>query len=254
MRSMALCSLHRPRTVSSSPCHFINPFNRWTRSLSQPTACMDSRSISTFRPLRQDLYDIIEVPRTASKHQIKSSFYKLSKMYHPDLNHTSDKEAEAKFIAVSNAWAILGDDRRRRAYDRSLDEANTPSPTRSSSSASAWNLGRDDLRRRSRATYAWDRHRHSGPFRDAPEHGRSSFGAGGHYRGPEQGSHTYYTEFARGNARSGRTGTAKRKANEAMEELDRKNSKLQADNGVWRFAQVFGVFLDSTHHGWGMVY
>ena len=140
---MAMCSLHlRPRTGSSFPHHPITSFNRLTRSLSHN---MNSRPISTLRPLRQDLYDVIEVPRTASKHQIKSNFYKvrkhrvwpfisslnhsdidyvlqLSKMYHPDLNQPSSKETEARFIAVSNAWAILGDDRRRYA------EANPVSP------------------------------------------------------------------------------------------------------------------------------
>jgi len=174
-------------------------------------------------------------------------------MYHPDLNNAS-KEAETRFIAVSNAWAILGDDRRRRAYDRSLDEANTLPSTPPSPSASAWNLGKDDLRRRSRATYTSDPRRHPSAFSHAPDHGRPSFGAKRDYGASGRGSYTYSYDYTRGNGGSGRTGTARRKANEAMDKFDQKNFKLQADNSVWRFAQVFGVFwiVMSMAGGWSL--
>ncbi|KAF9517034.1 hypothetical protein BS47DRAFT_1375848 [Hydnum rufescens UP504] len=149
-----------PRIGSSSS---LTPHLNNLRSSLLRLTCMNSRPFSTFLHLQQNLYDVIGLHRTASKHQIKANFYKLSKMYHPDLNNAS-KEAEARFIAVSNAWAILGDDRRRRAYDRSLDEANALPSTPASPSASAWDLGKDDLRRRSRATYTSDPRRHPSAF------------------------------------------------------------------------------------------
>lgn len=66
--------------------------------------------------MKEDYYKILGVERTASKDEIKKAYRKLAMKYHPDKNK-DDKEAEEKFKQVSEAYAVLGNDEKRKQYD-----------------------------------------------------------------------------------------------------------------------------------------
>lgn len=64
-----------------------------------------------------DFYELLQVERTADDKTIKSSYRRLAMQYHPDRN-PGDKECEAKFKAISQAYDCLKDPQKRAAYDR----------------------------------------------------------------------------------------------------------------------------------------
>ncbi len=64
-----------------------------------------------------DLYAILEVERTCTQEELKVSYRRLARQYHPDAN-TGDPHAEARFKEVSQAYEILSDPERRANYDR----------------------------------------------------------------------------------------------------------------------------------------
>src|ERR1700733_10607611 len=66
---------------------------------------------------KQDFYDLLGVPRTASADDLKKAYRKLAMQCHPDRN-PNDKAAEAKFKSLSEAYDVLKDDQKRAAYDR----------------------------------------------------------------------------------------------------------------------------------------
>ena len=65
----------------------------------------------------KDYYKILGVDRSASQKDIKSAYRKLTKKYHPDLNH-GDKDAELKYRDVNEAYEVLGDPDKRSKYDQ----------------------------------------------------------------------------------------------------------------------------------------
>lgn len=66
---------------------------------------------------KKDYYEVLEVQRGASDDEIKKAFRKQAKKYHPDLN-PGNKEAEAKFKEVNEAYEVLSDKDKRSRYDR----------------------------------------------------------------------------------------------------------------------------------------
>lgn len=64
-----------------------------------------------------DFYELLEVDRTADGATLKSAYRKLAMKYHPDKNGGC-ADSEAKFKAVSEAYAVLNDPQKRAAYDR----------------------------------------------------------------------------------------------------------------------------------------
>ncbi len=64
----------------------------------------------------QDYYEILGVSRDADEKEVKRAFRRLARRYHPDVN-PGDGEAERKFKAVSEAYEVLRDPKKRQQYD-----------------------------------------------------------------------------------------------------------------------------------------
>ena len=67
--------------------------------------------------MNKDYYKILELERNATESDIKKSYRRLSKQYHPDLN-PNNKEAEEKFKDIAEAYSILSDKDKKINYDR----------------------------------------------------------------------------------------------------------------------------------------
>lgn len=66
---------------------------------------------------KRDYYEVMGVDKNASDDDIKKAFRRLAKQYHPDL-HPGDKDAEAKFKEVNEAYEVLSNSEKRERYDR----------------------------------------------------------------------------------------------------------------------------------------
>lgn len=66
---------------------------------------------------KRDYYEVLGVSKSADEKEIKSAFRKLAKQYHPDLN-PDNKEAEAKFKEVNEAYEVLSDAEKKAKYDQ----------------------------------------------------------------------------------------------------------------------------------------
>ncbi|NXX93294.1 DNJB8 protein, partial [Centropus bengalensis] len=67
-----------------------------------------------------DYYKVLELQKGASQDDIKKSYHKLAKKWHPDKNPSNKEEAEKKFKAVAEAYQVLSDPQKRWLYDRSV--------------------------------------------------------------------------------------------------------------------------------------
>lgn len=66
---------------------------------------------------KSDLYEILGVSKSADEREIKKAYKRLAMKYHPDRN-PDNKEAEAKFKEIKEAYEILTDAQKRAAYDQ----------------------------------------------------------------------------------------------------------------------------------------
>ena len=66
---------------------------------------------------KRDYYEILGVPKSASKEEVKKAYRKLAVKFHPDKN-PGNKEAEDKFKEATQAYSILSETDSRAKYDQ----------------------------------------------------------------------------------------------------------------------------------------
>jgi curved DNA-binding protein CbpA len=81
----------------------------------RPDAVRGNRSYLVGVPFR-DLYDVLGVSTGASAEEIKAVYRQLARTFHPDV--TADEEAIDHFREITEAFVVLSDPARRKAYDR----------------------------------------------------------------------------------------------------------------------------------------
>ena len=70
---------------------------------------------------KRDYYEVLGISRSASAEEIKRAFRNLARRYHPDVNKATD--AEARFKEINEAYEVLSDTNKRKAYDTYGHEA-----------------------------------------------------------------------------------------------------------------------------------
>lgn len=112
--------------------------------------------------MAKDLYEVLGVARTATQEEIKKSYRKLAKKFHPDVNK-GDKKAEEKFKELSQAYDVLGDADKRKKYDQFGQWADQ---------------GGFDPRHQAYRTYTWSAGGGGGPSGSGGGGGRTEFDMG----------------------------------------------------------------------------
>ena len=65
---------------------------------------------------KKDYYEVLGIPRNATKDDIKKAYREMALKYHPDRNKSP--EAEERFKEISEAYAVLSDDEKRMQFDQ----------------------------------------------------------------------------------------------------------------------------------------
>lgn len=84
------------------------------------------KSFSTSENIWKSHYDALGIHPNATQGDVKTAYYKLSKIYHPDKNKGSDSAAD-KFRDITAAYEVLGNLKLRKMYDKGILYAPEPS-------------------------------------------------------------------------------------------------------------------------------
>ncbi|XP_063628829.1 dnaJ homolog subfamily C member 30, mitochondrial-like [Cydia splendana] len=82
------------------------------------------RTLHTSSVAYANHYEVLGVTPRSTQNDIKSAYYKLSKLYHPD--KSSDDASAKKFRAISEAYEVLGNVKLKKMYDKGLLTRESP--------------------------------------------------------------------------------------------------------------------------------
>lgn len=96
--------------------------------------------------MKRTYYQVLGVSQTEPIDAIKKAYRKFAKENHPDL-HPGDQAAEDRFKEINEAWEVLSDPQKRKAYDEELAGAKKqkPAPGGPRKAAPTANMTQDDF-------------------------------------------------------------------------------------------------------------
>jgi len=104
------CLVERPAASNRAP---------WTRTKDQvprPNQAPSTKHEALTAVEFKDYYATLGVSKASTEKEIKQAYRKLARKYHPDVN-PGDKQAEARFKEINEAYEVLGDPAKRKKYD-----------------------------------------------------------------------------------------------------------------------------------------
>lgn len=87
----------------------------------------------------KDYYKIMGLSRDASEQDIKTAYRKLARKYHPDISQESD--AEEQFKALGEAYEVLKDPKKRKAYDQYVEDLDVKRHADYNAKSADWETG-----------------------------------------------------------------------------------------------------------------
>jgi DnaJ-class molecular chaperone len=97
--------------------------------------------------IMNDYYKILQVSKTSTQDEIKKSYRKLAKKFHPDVNKDNAKAAEI-FKKISEAYATLSDENKKASYDSKMfgsSQSSNKEYTKNTNSTSHENRQRPNM-------------------------------------------------------------------------------------------------------------